>query len=76
VILEMDGHGSWWTPTGLFYLMDNQVFPCFLLSLTTSMWLQPNDYNINQRIYECMEKGAHSTEVSPIMHYHLPSTMQ
>jgi hypothetical protein len=49
-ILMMDGHQSQWT-------VNNWVFPYFLPS-HTSMWLQPNDCNMNQRIHECKEKSA------------------
>lgn len=56
-ILVMDGHASRWTVTGLRYLLDHRIFPCFLPS-HTSMWSQPNDCNVNRRLHECMEKAA------------------
>ena len=42
-ILLLDGHASRWSVQALKMLMDNQVFPFFIASHTSTIWAQPND---------------------------------
>ena len=47
-ILFLDGHASRWNLAAIEYLMENQVYPFFLPS-HTSTWTQPNNNGANLR---------------------------
>ena len=56
-ILFLDGHASRWNTQALRYLHDNNVFVFFFAS-HTSIWAQPNDCGLNERVHWAIEQAC------------------